>query len=165
MGRLGALPRPTCTSYAGCAQWDYGYFAMCHMSLQVNIEQICPSGEDVADRRQKGCISITRQGGWLVFPGRSPVVWFSFRYCHKLRLIPLPSTHKGGGVSHQRGCCRLAAFIWRPTGRHHNSPLLHLGIQPIVIGKRFADSTPSVISSKTFSAKILISYIIELRKS
>ena len=23
MGRLGALFRPTCTSYAGCAQWDY----------------------------------------------------------------------------------------------------------------------------------------------
>ena len=23
MGRLGALLRPTCTSYAGCAQWDY----------------------------------------------------------------------------------------------------------------------------------------------
>ncbi len=31
MGRLGALLRPTCTSYAGCAQWDYGYSALCCM--------------------------------------------------------------------------------------------------------------------------------------
>ena len=27
MGRLGALLRPLCTSYAGCAQWDYGCLA------------------------------------------------------------------------------------------------------------------------------------------
>jgi hypothetical protein len=42
-------------------------------------------------RRQKGCISIARQGGLPVFPGRSPVVWFSFRYCHKLKLARCPA--------------------------------------------------------------------------
>ena len=48
-------------------------------------------------------------GRLACFPRQSPVVWFSLRCCHKLRLIPSPSTHsapirgKGGGVSHQRG--------------------------------------------------------------
>ena len=45
MGRLGALLRPTCTSYAGCAQWDYGCSAMCHMTPQESVEQTSPSGE------------------------------------------------------------------------------------------------------------------------
>ena len=64
--------------------------------------KICPSGEDVADRRQKGCISIARQGGWLVFLGRSPVVWFSLRCCHKLTLAPPPSTHSAPALAGER---------------------------------------------------------------
>ena len=54
MGRLGALLRPTCTSYAECAQWDYGYCAMCHISLQVSIEEISPTGEDAAIGGRRG---------------------------------------------------------------------------------------------------------------
>ena len=49
-----------------------GKFYRHSASRLINISmhrgaKISPSGEDVADRRQKGCISIARQGGWLVF--------------------------------------------------------------------------------------------------
>ena len=44
-------------------------------------------------RRQKGCISIARRAVGLFSSGRSPVVWFSLRGCHKLTLTPLPSIH------------------------------------------------------------------------
>jgi hypothetical protein len=54
------------------------------------------------------------------FHGRSPVVRFSRRYCPKLKLSGMPSTHsapvrgKGGGASHQRGCLRNGTGnIWR----------------------------------------------------
>ena len=39
MGRLGALLRPTCTSYAGCAQCPYGCSALCHMTLRESVER------------------------------------------------------------------------------------------------------------------------------
>ena len=39
MGRLGALLRSTCTSYAGCAQCPYGCSALCHMTLRESVER------------------------------------------------------------------------------------------------------------------------------
>ena len=67
MGRLGALLRPTCTSYAGCAQWDYGYCAMCHISLQVSIEEISPTGEDAAIGGRRGAFP-TGEARFCGFP-------------------------------------------------------------------------------------------------
>ena len=74
----------------------------------------------------------------LFSSGRSPVVWFSLRCCHKLKLTPLPSIHspitkwagrwwrqppKGGAADRQH-------FILAPTGAFiasaailYNSPL------------------------------------------
>ena len=54
MGRLGALLRPTCTSYAGCAQWDYGYFLINHMTQQDIVEQSSPLGEKVVRSTKRG---------------------------------------------------------------------------------------------------------------
>ena len=67
---------PSGTTFPPLKRWDYGYFAMCHMSLQVSIEQICPSGEDVADRRQKGCISIARRAVGLFSSGEARLYGF-----------------------------------------------------------------------------------------
>ena len=53
-------------------------------------------------RRQKGCISNARRAVCLFSSGRSPVVWFSLRGCHKLNLTPPPSTHSAPALAGKR---------------------------------------------------------------
>ena len=67
------------------------------------------------------------------FHERSEVVWFSFRYCHKLKLTPLLSIHsptalagEGGGASHQRGpAADRQHLYWRRQGAHHRRRRRH----------------------------------------
>ena len=54
--------------------------------------KISPSGGDAAAGGRRGAFPRP-QGGWFVFHGRSPVVWFSLLCCHKLNLTPPHSTH------------------------------------------------------------------------
>ena len=101
---------------APAARWKYtplgaahhfprrGKFSRRSASRLINISmhrgaKISPSGEDVADRRQKGCISIARQGGWLVFLRAKPGCMI---FSPLLPPFPL-NRGKGGAVRHQRG--------------------------------------------------------------
>ena len=73
-----------------------GKFALLSASELISISRhkgakTSPSGGRC--RRQKGCISNARRAVGLFSSGRSPVVWFSLRYCHKLKLTPPPSAH------------------------------------------------------------------------
>jgi hypothetical protein len=69
MGRLGALFRPTCTSYAGCAQWDY--------KAPISNRFISISRHRAAKTSPTGG-STAAGGDRGVFPrAKGAVVWFS----------------------------------------------------------------------------------------
>ena len=77
MGRLGALLRPTCTSYAGCAQWT-----TTRALLRVTYENttsrsfIVPprsGGKVVAPATKGGRFSLARKGGCLVLYKLEPL--------------------------------------------------------------------------------------------
>ena len=75
MGRLGALLRPTCTSYAGCAQWT-----TTRALLRVTYENttsrsfIVPplAGERWWRQPPKGALFPARKGGLPVFSRAKP---------------------------------------------------------------------------------------------
>ena len=108
MGQL----RLTCTFSAECAQraemHPYprlrryfprrGKFALHSASELISTSRhsaarISPFGGDAAAGGRRGAFPSPVRAVCLFSSGQSPVVWFSLRCCHKLRLIPSPSTH------------------------------------------------------------------------
>ena len=103
MGRLGALFRPTCTSYAGCAQWDnnpLGTISPISISRH-HAAKTSPSGGSGALAPigahflalQARLYGFPRpQGRFACFsPGDSPIV----KVLYKLAAQPLTTTLSG----------------------------------------------------------------------
>ncbi len=111
-----------------------GKFALLSASELISISRhkgakTSPSGGGAVGRRG-AFLSPVRAVG-LFSSGRSLVVWFSIRGCHKLKLLPLPSTHsaplvapatKGGaaGRQHLYGAHRAPSS---PAQRFYITPL------------------------------------------
>ena len=74
--------------------------------------RICPSGEDVAARRQKGCISLARKGGCTVSLPKAAFIFIAVRRYHNL---------------HSRRLCQTC----EPSGRKPRPSLEPSGQDPV----------------------------------
>ena len=61
------LPYESCSLATPLKRWDYGCCAMWHMSLQVNIGEISPTGGDAATGSRRG-VFPTGEGRLYGFP-------------------------------------------------------------------------------------------------